>query len=40
MAKNRKIGVSFKPEDDLDGTIRKLAYILDEMLVAMVPKLY
>ncbi|WP_153976923.1 hypothetical protein [Paenibacillus xylanilyticus] len=40
MAKDRKIGLSFHPQAELDETIRKLANILEKMLKVMGPELY
>jgi len=40
MAKDRKIGLSFHPQAELDETIRKLANILEKMLNVMGPELY
>ncbi|MBO2945637.1 hypothetical protein JJQ72_16785 [Paenibacillus sp. F411] len=39
-AEIRKIGVSFKPDSDLDTTIIKLSQLFDKMLKTMGPELY
>ncbi|WDH83358.1 hypothetical protein [Paenibacillus urinalis] len=40
VAKDRKIGLGFHPQDELDDTIRRLANILERMLKVMGPELY